>query len=405
MSNLNRQEISFANSPSVDAFARARFSEPVTLFDSKQLTSKQPLYWTELATGSGTSTHAPLTASTNMAVTTSAGSVIRQTRQYINYQPGKSQVIIATAVMGTRVSGITKRVGYFDGYNGLFFEDNGTNLGVVIRSSVSGSPVDTRVAQDSWNIDPMDGTGPSGITVDVSKGQIFAIDFEWLGLGRVRWYMFIGGTPYLVHESLHANNVTNVYMSSPNLPVRYEIVNAAGAAAGSTMQHICSTVFSEGGFNPRGLLFTAYTDVASAISAIPRPILSIRKKAITSNFRGTSLNVVRINLACTTNDDIRWRLFYRPTITGGTAASWTDVNTESGMQFDVARTGTIATGSGAILASGFFSDTVSETVTFNTNIGLGYELSSGVPDELVLTASNSVGSANVLSSIDWIEYG
>jgi hypothetical protein len=400
MSNLNKQAIRFDDSPSIDAFGRARVSTPETIFDSKQLFSKQPLLWAEKIFGGGASVHNAFEAATTMSVSAIGDRVIRQTKQYWNYQPGKSHYLLMTTVLN-RTAGVTKKVGYFDANNGLFFEEDGSTVNVVIRSKVTGSVVETRVPQAQWNIDKMDGTGPSKITLDISKAQILAIDLEWLGVGRVRWAFVIDGKVCIVHESLHANKTNNVYMSTPNLPLRYEIEAVSGAPC--SMKHICSTLFSEGGFNPDGLLFTADRVNGTSIGvAATEPLISIRKKT-TEAFRGISIKPRRFTIMSSSDANVYWQLWVNPTISGGAAPSWFDVYPESGVQADVTRDGTIT--GGLVVASGYVSNNQdSVSVEYDTKLSIGYDLDY-VPDELVLGARAIGSTETVYASINWVEWG
>jgi hypothetical protein len=173
----------------LDAFGRLRVSEPFTLFDSKLLYDKQPLFWDEeLVSGSAiTSTFDIDSASTDILSTVNtAGNFVRQTFRRFNYQSGKSFLVFATGILtDTTVGTHTCRIGYFDDDNGLFFEYSINSLKVVIRSSTTGSAVNNKILQSAWNLDKMDGTGDSGIDIDITKTQIFVINFEWLGVGSV----------------------------------------------------------------------------------------------------------------------------------------------------------------------------------------------------------------------------
>ena len=82
-----------------------------------------------------------------------------------------------------------------------------------------------KIPQSAWNIDKMDGTGPSGITVDLSKMQMFYIDYTWYGAGFIRWGLRgAKGNVTYVHK-MPNNNVNNeAYMRSGNLPARYESI-------------------------------------------------------------------------------------------------------------------------------------------------------------------------------------
>ncbi len=245
----------FKSSAESDAFGRLRVGNPQTVFDSKQIFDNLPLFWDDQeVSGTGTdSTHSQPNARSRLSVDTNAGKRVRQTFQRFNYQPGKSMLVILTAVLGAGTSGLTQEVGYFDDNNGLFFRCDGGVLSVVVRSKATGFVVDTVVNQADWNIDKLNGAGHSGITLDLTKTQIFFLDFEWLGVGRVRFGFYLNGQPVYCHEVLNTNNLGVVYMSTPNLPVRYSIEND-GTAAAANLDHLCSSVISEGGIRDNGVL-------------------------------------------------------------------------------------------------------------------------------------------------------
>ena len=248
--------VNIVDQTSIDAFGRSRVSTPTIQFDSKQLFDNRSIFWaTSTATGA-TTTYSSNRASTTLNATATAGSTaIRQTKRRFNYSAGRSLQIMETFVMGATPAGMTKRVGYYDGYNGIYFENSGGTLNIVIRSNVTGTPTNTVIPQSSWNVDKLDGTGSSGITLDTTKVQLLVIDFEWLGTGRVRIGFDIDGKIRYAHQFLNANNLTSVYMSSPNLPCRYEITNVSSASA-STLEHICTSVISEGSIQPEGQLLS-----------------------------------------------------------------------------------------------------------------------------------------------------
>lgn len=404
MSNLNQRNIQFSDSGSIDAFARARFSEPYTIFDSKQLHSKNPLYWAEKITGTATSVHDPNKAATEMSVVASGDEVIRQTRQYFNYQPGKSQLFLGTFVFDTQDANVEQEVGYFDGYNGLFLKDDGTDYKLVVRSNFTGTPADTEVAQSSWNLDAMDGYGPSGVELDFTKSQILVIDFEWLGAGRVRFGFVINGIPIYVHENNNANINPGVYMSSPNLPIRYAIRATGTPGATRTMQHICSALFSEGGFNPVGLLFTAdRLPTAQSISTTIEPLVSIRKKS-DMIYRGTSIVIEDISILATSGANLWWGLYVNPTVSDIGSASWVSVDDESSVEYDLTMAGTVS--GGTLIRSGYISNNQDAISTsLDTLIGLGFDLDDNA-DIFVLAARNLAGaSEDVHGTINWRELG
>jgi len=242
---------------SQDAFSRLRVSNPKTIFDSKQLYDNAPLFWDDQEeSGSGTtSTHSINKAASSLAVAlNTAGKRTRQTYMRFNYQPGKSQLVFVTGILNESGggSGITTNIGLFDDNNGLFFQDKNGIKSVIIRSNTSGSVVDTVVTKNNWD-DPLDGTGRSAITIDFTKTQIFVIDFQWLGVGRIRFGFNIGGIIVYCHLIQNANVLSLVYMSTPNLPIRIQIEND-GTGQASSLSHICVTIISEGGNDETGII-------------------------------------------------------------------------------------------------------------------------------------------------------
>ena len=202
-----------------DAFDRFRVSEPMTLFELNQTNNKRNRFVDEITTGSGTSTHHPNSYIQMSLSSSGVGSVIRQTYEYIPYQPGKSRLMMFTGVLEAingGISGVTSRIGCFDDSgnkssvaapgNGIIFELTNDGLYVVERQNDS----NTAVIQSNWNYDVFDGSGnsstnPSGLLVnDYSKALIFIIDQEWLGVGPTRFGFMINGVFRLGHVFNHS---------------------------------------------------------------------------------------------------------------------------------------------------------------------------------------------------------
>ena len=126
--------------------------------------------------------------------------------------------------------------------NTAYFVERSLSLGTTIR-----------VAQEDWNIDKLDGTGPSGITLNSSKAQILWMDIEWLGVGSVRIGFVIDGAFIHCHTFHHSNIIESTYITSGSLPLRYEIANTGITTSTSNLKQICSSVISEGGYNLNGI--------------------------------------------------------------------------------------------------------------------------------------------------------
>ena len=237
-----------------DAFGRLRVSNPLTIFDSKNIMSKNTLF-DEALTGSGGVTYTANKSTVNLNVTEVSGDkVIRQSKRVMSYQPGKSLLNLNTFVMNTLTANLKQKIGMFDANNGIFFYADGTTLKIVRRTYVTGSPADTEISQSAWNGDKLNGTGASGYTLNPTLATIMFMDFEWLGMGSVRVGFVIDGKFITAHTFYNANSLSTVYMQTANLPIRYEIETAATLAAGTyTLQQVCSTTMSEGGYAPEGI--------------------------------------------------------------------------------------------------------------------------------------------------------
>lgn len=255
-----------------DAFGRLQVAQPQTLFDSQNVLKENTKFYT-VTTGSGSTSFNANASIVNMDVTTSSGDkVVKETKRVFPYQPGKALEIMATFCMEPAKTGLRQRVGYFDDNNGIFVEQADDTVNMVIRSKSGGTVVENRVPQSSWNQDKLDGTGGTGITLDITKSQIFFLDIEWLGVGTVRVGFVIDGTYVVCHRFNHANtsNIPNgTYMTSACLPIRYEIENTSATSGASSLKQICTTVVSSGGYTPRGLNYIAgrgltYYTLASA---------------------------------------------------------------------------------------------------------------------------------------------
>jgi hypothetical protein len=348
----------------VDAFGRLRVSQPYTLFDSQNRYAADNQF-DVATTGTGTTTFLPNEAAVKMEVTgAGVGSVLRQSYRSFPYQPGKGLLVLATFVMDSSMSlNLTQRVGYYNDQNGVFFQRVDGVYSFVLRSYVTGSVSNVRtVNQADWNGDKLDGTGDSGYTLDPSKAQILWMDFEWLGVGSVRCGFIINGQYIVCHTFNNANEITNVYMTTAILPVRYEIVTTTAAVAAS-MKAICCSVISEGGFEQTSIDHVARrTTVLGTIGSTFLPVVSIR---LASGRTGAVVLPNRVQVLPTTNQNYEVALIKNPTLT---AASWTAVPTDSNVEFDVAAT---ATTGGSIVQTDYVTATGSGGVG-NTSAATGY---------------------------------
>lgn len=402
MSYFNNINTTLSDGAQLDAFGRLRISQPDTLFDSKQTISSGSLTWDDQqVSGTGTtSAWSKDRASTTLSVSsTTAGKRTRRSKSTFNYQPGKSQEILMTFVLGPTVSGVTKRVGYFNDDNGLFLECNGTNLGVVVRSNVSGSPVDTRVAQSSWNLDKLDGSGRSGIVLDQTKSQILFIDFEWLGVGRVRYGFVIDGNLIYVHEAQNANINDSVYMSTPNLPVEWSIEND-GTGAAASLEVICCTIISEGGGTKTGVNGYVSTGGVHLDANVADTIYAVIGLRLTGSSCST-VQISAIDMLSETADAFEWIVLQNPTIAG--TFTYSPTGSESCVESAFGVTANTVTG-GTPLGGGYASSTGNRQVISQVKRSIGFgQTIAGVQDEIVLCVRPLGTNSDIQASINFQE--
>lgn len=104
----------------------------------------------------------------------------------------------------------------------------GTITATLTTLQNGSTPTDNWIPQSQWNRDPMNGTGPSRLTLDPSKLNVFQIDFQWLGVGVMRFSIESQTTGKFVevHRVLFANQNTQMTVSNPSLRVGYAVVNS-----------------------------------------------------------------------------------------------------------------------------------------------------------------------------------
>lgn len=388
-----------------DAFGRLRVSGPFNVFDAKQNFDNAPQFFLTSLIGGGTATYLVNQASTQMGVTAANGdSSIRQSIEYTPYQAGRSQLIFMTAVMGAIKANVRQRIGYFDANNGVFFEQNGTLRRVVVRTFTSGAPVDTAVNQASWNLDTMDGSGnagnPSNILLDTTKNQVFVIDFEWLGAGRIRFGFNINGQTIYVHQVLNANVITLPWSTTGSLPVRWELVNTAASASPTTMLQTCAAVLSEGGADPLGVAGATQNSVSPAFAGravtnlTPTPIMSVRLKAA---YNRAVIVPQSFEAYITSLNSYIAEVFIGGTLAGG-AAVVTSVS--DAVEMETGRN-TLTGGSRIAVALGSNQTRIAQNIVQSARrVCADF---AGTPELLTLVITPTSGNASFYGALSWKE--
>jgi hypothetical protein len=390
-----------------DAFGRLRTSEPFTLFDSSHRFSVNG-NWSTSGAVSGDATHNAAQGLVDLAVTTTSGSLVyRETNKVFPYQPGKSLLVMATFVMAPGQTNLRQRVGYFGTNNGIYLQKLGTTTSIVKRSYVSGSVVNTVIAQSSWNEDKLDGTGKSGITLDTTKAQIFWADFEWLGVGTVRTGFVIDGQFIVCHTFDHANIIDSTYITTATLPLRYEIEALDTLGSAATLKEICATVISEGGYELRGQSRSITTPITGAYtfttSGVNYPIAAIRLKTSPDRLDSVVIPNALSFMGQGQNGVFNWKVIAGGTVSGGT---WTSADSGSSVNYNLS--GASISG-GTVIAQGFTSSTIQSktTLEISTDSLFKYQLErnsfTNTPTEFAFVVAGIANGLTGFAALDWQE--
>jgi hypothetical protein len=407
--------VHYSDSPNLDAFGRLRVSNPYSLFDSKSLHDLSSLVFSNVVNGTGDVVFESNNASVVLSTNTSGSFAIRQTYSRFPYQPGKSQYALFTGVMNPETN-VIKRYGLFTSLSaapftpnvGLYFEASNGTMSVWINNENGGTSTtpSQSATRANWNLDKMDGTGKSGINLLFDKAQIFLVDYEWLGVGRVRFGFVVDGKPYYCHEFKNANNTTAPYLFTPNLPVRAEI-RQTGSGTGA-FRVICQSVMSEGGQNMAGVThgFSTGSTGINLSSGDRRAILGIRLQANKLDSVTEIINgYVGVNpVAASSVGHFKWELVLNPTV-GGTV-TWTDISNSNVQQFIATGTTHTVTG-GTILLNGISnvgSPIDVSTSSFQRFKKLGCSI-DGIRDEiyLVVTPLVNISSNGVWGALTYVD--
>jgi hypothetical protein len=394
----------------VDAFNRLKVSNPFTLFDSQQryvLSDK----WDYVGLSGGTYSFNPIESTVSLTSGLTNGSKMYvETKRVFPYQPGKSLTIVNSFAMAQPKSGLRQRSGYFGitggvtsgiPYNGVYLQQDGLTLSICLASASLGTT--QTITQSNWNADKFDGTGDSGVTLDVTKGNIFWLDVEWLGVGDIRTGFYIDGKPVVAHTFYNTNKNSTTYMTTACLPLRYEIENTSSQATSSTMRQICSTVLSEGGyegFSRRyNVTHSGTTPHTLTTAGTQYPLIAIRMAPDRLDSIIVPSNI-SVAIEPGTNNKplvVQYRILLNPTLTGNTWATHFNGN----VQYNVTATG--VTG-GTDIIGGYISSSgtldVSSINDFNFQIG---RTQLGVSDTFVLVMVPTENGTLGYTDLSWFE--
>lgn len=399
MAYIFNNKVEYSDSPNIDAFGRLRISQVTNLLDIKHTYDKNPLTINEITAGTATSIFDKTNARVRMSTSANNDLVIRESKTNPIYQPGKSQLFEGSFNNLAIESNVTKRVGCFTTttgspynsvFDGFFLESNGTTSEISFQIWKSGTTIYSATTS-SWDNTDFDPTN-----IDWSKTQLMLVDYQWLGIGRVRFGLNISGLTYYFAEHSSTNNETSVYMSSSNQPIRYEI-RQTGAGSGY-FDMICSQVSAEGSlaelYQTTSIPHTATTTMST--SGTKYPYIGLRLK---QGFKSVNSKISRVGVLNTSNDNYLISVEFNPTLSS--TPTWTDL-TDGPFQYSLQDGTNTITSQGYILSSligAAGTAALSEVDIEDNQVKIGSNV-NGTVDEVWVCLTPLGANATFLGSIN-----
>lgn len=403
---------------------------PSTLFDYKVSGAINTNVWQKVLGVGGTITYQTVDSSINL-VAPAGQIVLHQTYRYFPYQPGKIQEIALSGalVVGSPVTNTIYRIGSFDsnvqkssgvpdrGGDGHFFEYSASNIYVVQRQTNNTGPAyqtDTKIAKENWNIDKLDGTGPSGISKTALElaqtAELFSICREWLGVGAVCFGIEFFGDFVPVHKIENAG--VSTYMKTSSLPVRYEVDNTSGGSS-ATLKQICCSVINWGGYDPRVSNNSFYIDNIAVSGSVDRVFFALQIGSSYTRYIISPLRVAFYSSTLNTTEAVVITILLDPTITSGTMSSYQPIAsvdptiTNSAVTISTPTSGTpyVTSGTGSTIYRSFVSSAIPGSVIdgiFNQALT---SLINGTTRTMVVTVRTLPGTSVTSGSamLTWAE--
>lgn len=389
-----------------DATGLARVTTPTQLGEYFHEYDLQPEQWHNNIIGGGSVIHLPNEASVKLSVGTASGDkIVRTTHKYHRYQTSGSQLCTISIVCGDNgKTDLIRQWGYYDDDNGIYFEHSGTNeISVVLRSKITGSVVNTIINQSSWNGDPLDGTGLSGINLDLTKANLYWIDLQLLA-GPVRFGVFSpNGQRVVGHTIESANSNISAYMTTANLPVRYMQENTGITGSTSEMKFLGASVFTELPLSAEHNKWHWMHNIdvpQLATSTTAVPLFSIRSTALVNGITNRIGSIPEVLALFIGTQPIKLKILKNAVLTG---ATWSQ--THGACDIDIGATAV----SGTDVMASFYFDVgiVNEDIDEHFNY-LGEYIrrhADGSEGEIfTFTVETFTGAGTIETSFTWFDH-
>lgn len=434
---MNSPTVSFNSDDfSKDSFERLRVSQPVVVFEdsfASLLPNAKTTVWEATAVASGT---ANLTANLygtelNTLLTNGSGYWI-QSYNHVRYAPGISTLFRITFNFNQFITSVRQRVGMFtdqgtypsNAGDGFYLEADGSTVSVVRRYMTTGTAgAEERISQANWNMDKLDGTGSSGVSLNWTKAQHFVVEYQWLGVGTIRFGFETGQNQVVwCHQIISVNTLSQSWSRTGTLPVRAEIYSTGVLATAGKLTLINCVVIHEGDVGDlRGWKYFsgnsgATPKVGGLVAAAWYPVMGVRAAATNDLTKRARIlpTSVTFSVASVATGTTVLQVGLMMLATPNTGATYAVTTGGSATVIDIAATAATAV-TGTLIWSGLIPNVVGaytfDLSTLNDNMNVIGTVASGT--QAITGAGNltvvagviqtSTVGAGIVASLNWKE--
>ncbi|WP_125154785.1 hypothetical protein [Clostridium rectalis] len=379
------------------------YSIPLTAFNDLRSINLTPMagwtfnyninsdYIVTTTANGGTATQGDSMAILNTNTSNNGSSKIA-TRKVLRYSPGLGALARFTAVFTAGALNSQQIIGLGDDTDGLYFGYNGTTFSILrIQNGTL-----NWISKDDWNVDKMDGSGPSQMTLDPTKGNVYSIQYQWLGFGVINFYITstLTGQPMLVHRIQYPNTATVPSVYNPSFPLTAKVLNS-GNTSNIVLKTPSAMAFCEGDGYSQAII--TRNSISNSISSLVPSNLNALTLLNTSTFVG-KVNRTRIRLDFVSTSiqglaAVTFKLIRNATF--GTGLSYNSINSNTSV-IQYSTTQTTATGGIQIFS-------------FESPVNLGSQLFLNslniflAPGETLTLQATSTGTNQIDCSFSWEE--
>jgi hypothetical protein len=323
------------------------------------------------------------------------GELKMSSKKVLHYSPGYEGDAFFTGAFTTGVANSIQYIGLFDDNDGWAVGYQGTQFGVLFRRD---NGTDQFIPQASFNLDPIDGSGPSGFAIDPTKINLFRISYGWLGAAPITYQVCSPtGTWISFHRINYPNTQLVPHVENASLPIRAQVKNTGNTSNLSliTASWNASIAGDIGGLRQ----FEYGAEAVTLTTNVDTPLFTIRNKPTfpTSNpqLNKTTVKVIFGTFATESSSLVLFKFIKNGTLTG---ASYTDYSPEeSVVQVDASATaitgGKLAYATNA--AQGSIRTTYFQQEDFDVSLRPG--------ETLTVTGKKTGGVVDVDAYIMWDE--